>query len=526
MVQVAPVLRRRRALHSRTTLRSQSPSRRVAAERDVNNLEQSGGIVTGESAENRSRFVSRIPIALFVIFYAAHFSLISLSFYRNYDTAPFDLGVFDQGVWLLSRFHDPFVTVMGRNLFGDHTSFILLALVPVYWVWPHVDALLVIQSCVLACSVIPIYELARRRLGSNTLATALGLVLLLNPALEHGNLEAFHPECFLVLALAVGLYAAIEWNRCLLILSIVVALLVKEDVALYIVPLGIWIAIRRDRRWGLAIAAAAVSYCVIAYEVLIPAFLGAASPYLGRIPFGGFGGLGKAVFERPRAVWDSLTTSGQPFYLWQIGASFGFGFLLAPDLAVIALLALLENVLSTLPYMHEILYHYSMALAPVLGIATVIALARITGPLRRRVMAAMVIASAVTCSVLWGLAPFSLHEEQGIPPASAAASVQIADDTAALHTLPANAIVSSYYLYLTHIDHRPRIYLWPTPFAAEDWGVSPASNGKRLPFADQIQYLVLPEVLSGSDAKVFSSIKRQFRLVDSDGGIAIYERMS
>jgi uncharacterized membrane protein len=501
------------------------PSRVVASKPNIGDLDQSVAVFTERSIKNRERLVSRIPIAVFVVFYAAHFSLISLSFYRNYDTAPFDLGIFDQGVWLLSRFHDPFVTVMGRNLFGDHTSFILLALVPVYWVWPHVDALLVIQSCVLACSAIPIYELARRRLGSNTLATALGVVLLLNPALEHGNLEAFHPECFLVLALGVGLYAAIEWNRRLRVVAVVVALLVKEDVALYIAPLGIWIAVRRDRRWGLAIAAAAISYCVIAYEVLIPTFLGAASPYLGRIPFGGFGGLAKAVFERPRAVWDPLTTAGQPFYLWQIGASFGFGFLLAPGLAVIALLALLENAVSTLPYMHEILYHYSMALAPVLATATVIALARITGPLRRRVMSVVVIASAVICCVFWGVAPFSIHEEQGIPPASAAASVQITDDTTALHTLPTNAIVASYYLYLTHIDHRQRIYLWPTPFVAADWGVSPAPNGKRLPFVDQIQYLVLPKVLSGSDAKVFSSIKRQFRLTDSDGGIAIYKRV-
>jgi hypothetical protein len=140
-------------------------------------------------------------------------------------------------------------------------------------------------------------------------------------------------------------------------------------------------------------------------------------------------------------------------------------------------------------------------------------------------MSVVVIASAVTCCFFWGVAPFSIHEEQGIPPASAAASVQITDDTTALHTLPTNAIVASYYLYLTHIDHRQRIYLWPTPFVAEDWGVSPAPNGKRLPFADQIQYLVLPKVLSGSDAKVFSSIKRQFRLTDRDGGIAIYKRV-
>lgn len=68
---------------------------------------------------------------------------------------------------------------------------------------------------------------------------------------------------------------------------------------------------------------------------------------------------------------------------------------------MIALLAVFENVSSTFPYMHEILYHYSMALVPVLAIATVVVLARITAPLRRRVMSAMVIASTVTCFIFW-----------------------------------------------------------------------------------------------------------------------------
>ena len=42
----------------------------------------------------------------------------------------FDLGIFDQGIWLLSRFKSPFVTIMGLNLFGDHASYILLLLRP------------------------------------------------------------------------------------------------------------------------------------------------------------------------------------------------------------------------------------------------------------------------------------------------------------------------------------------------------------------------------------------------------------
>ncbi len=43
---------------------------------------------------------------------------------RNHDgfgTLGYDLGIFDHGVWLLSRLKSPFVTVMGRHLLlGPH----------------------------------------------------------------------------------------------------------------------------------------------------------------------------------------------------------------------------------------------------------------------------------------------------------------------------------------------------------------------------------------------------------------------
>src|ERR1017187_7291246 len=59
---------------------------------------------------------------LLVVLYVAWFIHLSLLQYYAYGDPPFDLAIFDQGMWLISPFHIPFVTVMGRNLFGDHTD--------------------------------------------------------------------------------------------------------------------------------------------------------------------------------------------------------------------------------------------------------------------------------------------------------------------------------------------------------------------------------------------------------------------
>ena len=65
------------------------------------------------------------------------------------------------------------------------------------------------------------------------------------------------------------------------------ALLVKEDVALVIVPLGLWVAAQRDRRIGLVTAGAAVLTTVIAMFVVMRSLIGVPTRNAWRIPFGG-----------------------------------------------------------------------------------------------------------------------------------------------------------------------------------------------------------------------------------------------
>jgi uncharacterized membrane protein len=466
------------------------------------------------------RVLPHLPVALLIGAYAVTFSLLSVAVQDGYGTPGFDMGIFDQGVWLLSRFHAPFVTVMGRNLFGDHTSFILLLAVPLYWFYPHAQALLVLQSCLLAAAAIPIYLLARRWTASTALATALAAAYLLNPALQNGNLEQFHPECFLVLSLALAVYAAVERRPVLLAVTVAASLLVKEDTALLMVPLGVWVWWRRDRAWGLAIIGASIAWMAFAYGVILEALLGTATFYANRIPFGGADGLVAAPALHAPTFWKYLVSGNRPFYVWQMGFSYGWVFLLAPELAAIGILSLSENVLSTFPYMHQILYHYSLPLVPVLAIGTAFAVGRLATVRRRIIATSLVTLAAIVSCTLWGLAPFSRYEYPHLNPNGA----QVAAINKVLTYVPAEAVVSAYYPYVSHLDHRTRIYQWPTPFEATDWALY-QQEGERLPFAGQVQYVVVPSFLYGDDETVFASISSAFQLVAQGGGVALYRRI-
>ena len=462
-----------------------------------------------------------LPLAVAVGLYFVRFALLSVQVQDGYGAPGFDMGIFDQGVWLLSRFHAPFVTVMGRNLFGDHTSFVLVLAVPFYWIWPEAQTLLVMQAFLLAAAAVPIYLLALRRLSSVWLATGLAVAYLLNPALQLGNLEQFHPECFLVFFLAVAIYAALEWHPRLLFLSAALCLLVKEDTAFLIVPLAIWIAWRRDIRIGAWLAGAAIAYAAVAYEVVIRLLLGTASFYANRIPFGGIGGLVAAPFAHPIRFWNYLLGGFKPFYVWQVGISFGWAFLVSPEIAAVGILTFAENVLSDFPYMQQIRYHYSLPLVPVAAMGTVYAVSRLKSPGRRNAATAWVVGSAVLACWLWGLAPFSRH---AVYPHSSPTSPAVRAVNQALRAIPPDAVVSAQYAFVSHLDHRVYCYQWPTPFRAEYWHLY-TQEGESLPFASKVQYLAIPTDRTGEDARVFDRIADQFRLVARGGGVDVYQRV-
>lgn len=468
------------------------------------------------------RLLVHLPVALLVVAYALRFALMSVQVYDGYGAPGYDMGIFDQGVWLLSRFHAPFVTVMGRNLFGDHTSFILLLLVPLYWLWPAAQTLLVVQAVLIAAAAVPVYLLALRRTSSALLATLLAGAYLLNPALQRGNLEQFHPECFLVFFVALAIFSALEWHPRLLAVAVIGCLLVKEDTALLVVPLGLWVLLRRDRRWGAAIVVGAAGYMAFAYEVVIATILGTTTFYADRIPFGGLAGLAAAPFIHFSRFVGYVFDGHRPFYVWQMGASFGWAFLVSPEIAAIGILTLAENVLSNFGYMQQIQYHYSLPLVPVLAMGSVYAVSRLGTARRRAAAAAYVAAAAVVACSLWGLAPFS---RDAVYPHLSPESAQVLAVNRALQTVPPGSVVSADYPFVAHLDHRVRAYQWPTPFRALYWGLE-NQEGQRLPFAGQVQYVVVRTDMPAGDAATFASIAPHFSLVAQGGGVSVYRRTS
>lgn len=461
-----------------------------------------------------------LALGVLVAAWTWHFTSLTLDVHYGLGTSSYDFGLYDQGVWLLSRFDDPFVTLMGRNLFGDHTSFILVLLVPLYWVAPSAGALLFSQAALVAAGAIPVFAYARRRLGSGAFALVFACMYLLHPAVGWTNLENFHPDAFLGFFVATAIYAALERRWRLYVMFVVASLLVKEDASLVIVPLGVWVAVRRDRRIGLLTVAGSIGFMLFAMFVVMRTLVGVPTRNAWRIPFGGPGGLVRTTLTKPGDVVDHLRSDGRGFYLWQMMTPFAWVAARLPSVALISALVLFTNVLSTYAYQYLIQYHYSMIAVPALALGAVHAAGALSGRTRVAVVALAAGVSLLTAT-LWGPLPFSRNDLAVWSPShpGAVAARQITQE------VPSDAVISVHHSIAPHLARRHEIYQFPNPFRVVLYGPDVSLEGTRLvDRAERVEFVLLPVARSEEESADLARIGEAFELVGSNAYWELYRR--
>ncbi|MEP1122501.1 MAG: DUF2079 domain-containing protein [Ilumatobacter sp.] len=486
----------------------------------------------------------QVVIVGLVVLYTTYFTQRSLNIHHALGTASYDSALYDQGVWLISRGETPFVTLMGRNLFGDHTSFVLLLLVPFYWIWPSVGVLFFAQSAAIGAGAIPVFLVGRTRLRSEWLALVPAAAYLVHPAVGHTNLENFHPDAFLGVFVGFAIWAALDRKWKTYLLFLLLALSVKEDASLVLVPLGVWVAVRRDRRIGLATVAGCISFMAFAMFVVMRGLIGVPTRNTWRFPFSrpddstvgaAFRVVGK-TFTDPKAVWDHFTSDDRPWYLVQMTAPFAWLFVRKPWVAAISALVLFTNILSTFWYQYQIEYHYSLIAVPALSIGTVCAIAAMRDEfsfnapgvrisiLVRPVAVITVGVAALVSSFLWAPVPWGrtplFYGQPDNDWANAAREI--------IDLVPDDAVVAAHYRITPHIAHRREIYQFPVPFRSVLYGADGIVDGPRIPArAERVEYVVLPVPGAGPTsfpAEDWTVVRPAFDLVAANVYWALYAR--
>ena len=468
-----------------------------------------------------------------VVIWTWYFTVRSLNIHHALGTATYDSALYDQGMWSLSRFDAPFVTLMGRNLFGDHTSFVLLFPGPDLLDGSGAWIMFTAQSGCDRCG-------SDSRVPLRPSTTRLGVVgadrcrnsYLLHPAVDWTNLENFHPDAFLGVFVGFGDLRRVGTQVAVVrrLRRVVVA---REG--------GRVVGDRSARDLG---GPPARSANRAAHGLRQSGLHGGgdvrrdAQPdrrtdaQLVAHPFGGVRGLIDTAITNPTQLVEHLRSDDRPWYLVQMTAPFAWLFARLPDVALISGLVLFTNILSTFWYQYQIDYHYSLIAVPALAIGTVYAI----GAMRDHVvsvrdrsvrvrprpiaMGALAVATLVTAylwaPVPWGRTPQFYGRTDNVYAVSARELLDL---------VPDDAVVSANYRLTPHLAYREEIYQFPVPFRVLLYGPDASMEGERLTErAEHVEFVMLPVNLDGDLVNDWLDVEDAFTEIARNDIWVLYER--
>ncbi|MBI2526978.1 MAG: DUF2079 domain-containing protein [Candidatus Rokubacteria bacterium] len=407
----------------------------------------------------------RRVVAVGVATYGLLFSFVTVTRHNTFLTHALDLGYYVQLVWNLAGGRGPRVSLPEMHAWGDHFSPIMYLFVPAFWVAPGAVALLVAQSVLLALGAVAVFGIARRRLGDERPAAAFAVLYLVNPSLHGINVRDFHAAA-LVIPLLLAAVWAVEAERPLWACGAAgLALLCREDAAIAVVGLGLWVALaRRLWFWGAGMAAGALGILLVEVRWLIPGYRGEAYSHLWR-----YDHLGRSLPEilstvllHPIRTVTRLATLQRLVYLGALVAPLGLLPLAAPLAAVGALPGLAQNLLSRDPVLFHHRTQYQAFVLPFLFVAAVAGYARLAARRPGRLPAAVLVVAMVASLALASRTANQLAVYRFWPTPEQRAAHRL------LAKVPAGAAVSAQDPYVPHLAMRPLVFVFPMGLEKSD----------------------------------------------------------
>jgi uncharacterized membrane protein len=400
--------------------------------------------------------------ALFALAYAVYSTWRQIHFMTDYD-----LAIADQAVWHYSHITSPTITTLvpPTSMLGDHFSPILIALTPLYWLWSDPEMLLFAQAALIAASIVPVFLYARPRMG-RVGAYLLAAAYALFWGISAGVGYQFHELAFSPLLIALCILFADRRQWTAFFVSLGALLLVKENMAVLAIFLGLWLISGREVRRGAITVGIGLAWYFLAVNVLLPAFAGHAYTHW---TYGDFGP------DAPNAVKTTLLHPDLPFrelfnepekrHVLLLLLASSLGLTLGSRLIILCFPLIAQQFFSSYAPQWGTDFHYWLPLAPVLFMGAADGLRNIVrwvGRERSLALAGGVAAAALLVSnvivardfPLWRLVQpgFSLSET--------------ATDRAAqraLDVVPAGASVTVPASQLPHMSQRNDIYLFGYP---------------------------------------------------------------
>lgn len=325
-----------------------------------------------------------VAAALFVITTAAFGYLTSLK-YRSYSDFTFDFGIFAQMYERMAATGVPYTTVERSYMmshFGVHFSPIFYLFLPGYYLFRTPLYLFYIQAAAVAGGVFAVYLIAGQLKLSGKMTVALELIYAFYPCLFNGTFYDFHENKFLTTIILFLFYFILSRNTVWEFVFALGLLMVKEDAAIYLIVIALYVMInRRETYRGLIMLGMAVVYFLIAQQIV--AASGEEGVMMSRLSdyfINGeqtFSSVVKAVFfDIGHLLSRMFTAEKLPFLLWMLAPVVFAPFAARKVSSLILLFPMIPiNLMQSWQYQYDVDYQYTYGIAALILFSSFVAFA-------------------------------------------------------------------------------------------------------------------------------------------------------
>jgi uncharacterized membrane protein len=223
------------------------------------------------------RITRRTPAVLaatMTLFFCGFMSYYTVIQHLRLGTMSWDMAIFDNLMWNLIRGEwfkaSPVLGPTGSHI-QYHATFIAYAFAPFYAIYQHPQTLLVLQATLAGLGAVPLYLVARRRLGNGWAALPFVYAYIVHAPLHGPIFYDFHFITTAPFWVGWVLYFYESERKWLLALSFFLALLVREEVSASLSAVALFYLLSGKRpRWAIIGGLLAVVYFVAIKFIVMP----------------------------------------------------------------------------------------------------------------------------------------------------------------------------------------------------------------------------------------------------------------
>ena len=366
----------------------------------------------GISALTVSRRAALIFACVLFVASTAVFGYFTSLKYRTYNNFTFDFGIFAQMYERMASSFAPNTTVERSYMmshFGVHFSPIFYLFLPGYYIFRSPIYLFYVQAGAVAAGVFAVYLIGGKLGLSGKLTLALELMYAFYPCLFNGTFYDFHENKFLTTIILFLFYFIISKNTVWEFVFAFLLLMVKEDAAIYLIVIALFVMInRREVYRGLIMLGMAIVYFIIAQQIV--AASGEEGVMISRLSdyfINGeqtFGSVFKAVFFDMGYLFKQMFTAEKiPFVLWMFAPVLFAPFMTKKVSSLILLFPIIPiNLMQSWKYQYDVDYQYTYGVAALIIMSAVFVIAKLrTDPKRVVVLTSLCLCAVMSVSLVY-----------------------------------------------------------------------------------------------------------------------------